>query len=97
MAKSQVKVVVEVTADVREFSSRKGTTFRQQVIYVDTGGKYPEEAMMFVQDKLGPLAAGMYFADQLRKEGYAFQLDLFSLKPLSADAGQAAAPRARTA
>jgi len=84
MSKSVVQVYVEVTDEIREFTSKKGNQIRQQVVFIDTGSRYPEEATMFVDDKAGPLKPGRYVADKLRKEGYGFQLDLFSLKPVTA-------------
>jgi len=72
-----IQIDVEVTDEI--IPTRNGG--KQQVVYVATGGKYPERATLFVDEKTGPLKAGLYVADTLRKNGYAFQLDLFQLSP----------------
>lgn len=90
MPKSVVQVFVEVTEEIRSFTSKKGNEVRQQVVYVDLGSRYPEEGSIFVDDKTGPLKPGRYLIEKLRKQGFAFQLDMFSLKPV-------AGPRAATA
>jgi hypothetical protein len=69
-----IQVTVEVTETL--MATRKGG--RQQVVYVDTGGKYPEQASIYVGEQ-GPLKAGRYVATKLRKNGFRFELDLFEL------------------
>ena len=75
---SKVEVLVEVTDELTYTSSGR----EQQVIYVDTGDRYPIRDTIFVNDNQA-LAAGNYIAKRFYRDPkkYSFVLDLNNLEP----------------
>lgn len=79
--RSVIKVAVEVTEEMTSTNSGR----KQQVVYVDTGDKYPVRDTIFVDNDV-PRQPGLYIANRLYRDGkkYAFVLDLNNLQPVPA-------------